>query len=108
VTGIVLDAILRAAQHLNAQEVEEMFARVPWEFLSLVRRLEVLAGQILRGQLDSLYAACEGMSDRQAGIWFLDFCLRLDRLARMPIDVALLRSQRTGAGSVDLCPPSVN
>jgi hypothetical protein len=108
VTGIVLDAILRTAQHLSAQEVEAMFARVPREFLLLVRRLEILAGQILRGQLDSLFAACEGMSDRQASIWFLDYCLRLDHLARMPLDVVLLRGQRTGAETFDLCPPSAN
>jgi hypothetical protein len=108
VTGIVLDAILRTAQHLSSEEFEEMFARVPVEFLLLVRRLEVLAGQLLKGKLDSLFRACEGMSDRQAGIWFLDYCLRLDHLTRVPLDVVLLRSQRTPAGSVDLCPPSVN
>jgi hypothetical protein len=108
VTGIVLDAILRTAQHLSSEEFEEMFARVPTEFLQLVRRLEVMSGQVLKGRLDSLYAACAGMSDREAGIWFLDYCLWLDHLARVPLDVVLLRSRWTGTETLDLCPPSVN
>jgi hypothetical protein len=107
-TGTVLHAILSTAGHLDPEQCAAMFARVPREFLLLVRRLEVLAGQVLKGRLDSLYAACEGMSDREAGIWFLDYCLKLDHLAWVPLDVVLLRAHRTYTDSLDLLPPSVN
>jgi hypothetical protein len=89
-TGRDLDALLRCCALLDREAEARLFASAP-EFARLVRRLGVLAPQVLaEGRPPDLGAA--GGRER-----YLDFLLNMDALARVPTAavLALIRGANT-------------